>query len=603
MRRDLRQFSKRVYDVVIIGGGIYGVFTAWDAALRGLSVALVEQGDFGHATSSNTLRIIHGGLRYLQHGDIRRMRQSIRERRIFMQIAPHLIHPLPFLIPTYGHLKRGRGALSLALLIGDLIAFDHNDLDDPQKHLPRGQIISREGCLRLFPGVEANGLTGGAICYDGQMSNSERLILSVARSAATAEAVLANYVQATGLLRVRGRVAGLTARDVLTGDALDIRTRIVVNASGPWLDRVLGLLNGHQARPKLMLSKAFNLLVDCQRTPPWAVGIYGKGSFNDRNAILSKGGRLFFITPWHNRSLIGTAHLPCAADPDSVRVTEREIQDFLDEINVAYPVADLKRQDVCFVYSGLLPMAGDADQAGDVQLLKHYRILDHGRDEGLEGLISVAGVKFTEARYVAEKAVDLVFRKLGRRPPKARTAVTPVYGGQIPRFNDFLAHEVVRRPSGLSEGAIRHLISQYGSAYPEVLQYLEADPASSATLPATSCLEQGPSPWSRLGEERPLMPSLSWREEWGNEASWPTEATLTYSGPLAKAEVLYGIREEMAQKLADVVFRRTALGMIGNPGDAWVQTCATVMAQECGWDKARTQREIEDVNVTLSTRM
>jgi glycerol-3-phosphate dehydrogenase len=553
MHRNLAQLARNVYDVLVIGGGIYGVCVAWDATLRGLSVALLEKGDFGHATSSNTLRIIHGGFRYLQHGDIRRMRQSIYERKVFMRIAPHLVHPLPFLIPTYGHGMRGKEVLTLALRINDLIGFDRNRLQDPQKYLPRGRIISREECLRLVPGLEKRGLTGGAICYDGQIANSERLILAIARSAARRGADLANYVEVTGLLAAGHRVAGVTARDVLTGDALDVQARLVVNTSGPWFDRVLGLLNGGHPKRTLRLSKAFNILVKRQLIPRYAVGVYGQGCFNDRDAILNKGSRLFFITPWHGRSLIGTAHLPYDADPDNLSVSEAEIQAFLDEINAAYPVADLKRQDVCFAYGGLLPAVSYG--AGDVQLTKRHRIHDHRMEAGLEGLISVTGVKFTEARHVAEKVVDLVFKKLGKTPPQSPTAITPVYGGQVEGFAAFVSQETQSRPRGLSADVTRDLICRYGVEYPRVLQYLA--PSSPDNAPIASLLA---------------------------------------------AEVLHGVHEEMAQKVTDVVFRRTALGMAGSPGDACLKSCAALMAQAHGWNAERMQKEVEEARVVFASR-
>ncbi len=211
MQRDLTELARKEFDLLVIGGGIYGAFVAWDAALRGLSVAMIEKGDFGHATSSNTLRVIHGGLRYLQYGNIPRMRRSIAERTAFMRIAPHLVHPLPFLIPTYGHWRESKALLSLALSLNELIGFDRNRLADPQKHLPRGRVISRDECRRLIPGVSDRGLTGGLMYYDCQMYDSERLILAVARSAAQAGAALANYVEATKFLRNGARVDGITA--------------------------------------------------------------------------------------------------------------------------------------------------------------------------------------------------------------------------------------------------------------------------------------------------------------------------------------------------------------------------------------------------------
>ena len=173
MIRNLSQLQGRKFDVLVVGGGIYGVCTAWDAALRGLSVALVEKGDFGSATSSNSLKIIHGGLRYLQHADLKRVRESTAERRTLMRIAPHLVHPMPCLMPTYGHALKGKEAMAVALFLNDLVCFDRNGLSDPQKHIPRGRVISKKECMSLIPGVNERELSGGALWYDCQLYNSE----------------------------------------------------------------------------------------------------------------------------------------------------------------------------------------------------------------------------------------------------------------------------------------------------------------------------------------------------------------------------------------------------------------------------------------------
>jgi glycerol-3-phosphate dehydrogenase len=539
MIRNVTNLSRHAYDLLVIGGGIYGVCVAWDAALRGLSVALVEKGDFGHATSSNSLRVIHGGLRYLQQGDIRRLRRSIEERAAFMRIAPHLVHPLPILIPTYGHSLRGKEILSLAIFINKIVGLDRNYLPGAHNQLLEGRVVSKQECLRLFPGVCENGLTGGAIVYDCQMSNSERLVLSFARTAHKAGAELANYVECADLLTNDGRVLGIKARDVLTGDELTVSARVVVNASGPWIDRVLATLNGGRLRPPVPFSKAFNLLIDRQLVPEYAVGVYSQNTFKDRDAILNKGSRLFFIMPWHNRSLIGTAHLPFNGEPDNCEVTEAEIQSFIGEINDAFPTAALKLSDVQRAYSGLLPVV----ERGGVQLVRHHQLYDHEED-GVHGLISVSGVKFTEARYVAEKAIDAVFKKLGKKPPKSTTAVTSLHDGQIERFNDFLTEETQRRSGELSERTVRLLTSHYGSAYSDVLKY-------------------GPT---------------------ATDASW-----------LIRAEVLHAIREEMAQKLTDLVFRRTTLAIPGNLTKPALKKCVAVMANELGWNEERVQRELAEV--------
>jgi glycerol-3-phosphate dehydrogenase len=600
MKRDLGRLESREYDLLVIGGGVYGLCAAWDAALRGLAVALVDKGDFGHATSSNTLRVIHGGLRYLQHGDIRRVRQSIRERTAFMRLAPHLVHPLPFCIPAYGHLLRGREVLSLALRLNDVIGFDRNRLDDPGKHLPAGRVISREECIRLFPGIERKDLTGGALVYDCQTHSSERLMLCLAQSASRAGADLANYVEVTGSLSRQDRVAGVKARDILSGAELDIRARVVANTSGPWQDQVLDLLRGRRPRPRLPLSKAFNILVDRQIVSGYAVGAYSKRPFTDREAMLSKGSRLFFITPWQNLSLIGTVHLPYEGDPDGVRVTEDETQAFLRDINTAYPGAGLTRRDVLFLYGGLLP-GMPMQNGGGVQLLKSHRIYDHQEEEGREGLVSVIGVKFTEARYVAEKVVDLVSRKLGKEPERSATPHTPLYGGQVERFDRFLEQEVQRRPPALRAETIRYLVHRYGSAYTDVLKYLDTkssgDQADSGTLGGSS----SPPPGSARPDPCPPAPGkgdgLPEAGVGGGDEWFISDASLI------QAEVLHGLHEEMAQKLVDVVFRRTPLGIRARPDSELLTRCAAVMARELGWSQARTSAELAEARAVFPPRI
>ena len=215
---------------MVVGAGVYGAATAWDASLRGLSVALIDKADFGSGTSFNNLKTIHGGIRYLQHADFKRMRESVRERRNLMRIAPHLVHPLPFLVPTYrGGFMKSRAVMRMALVVNDLVSWDRNRLDDRQKHLPAGRALGRDECLQLAPGLESENLTGGVLWHDAQMHNSDRLTLSFVLSAAEEGAVVANFVEATNLIRARGRVVGVQARDALEdADGLEIRGKLVV---------------------------------------------------------------------------------------------------------------------------------------------------------------------------------------------------------------------------------------------------------------------------------------------------------------------------------------------------------------------------------------
>lgn len=557
MQRNLTTLSDEEFDVVIVGGGIYGVFAAWDAALRGLSVALVEKGDLGHATSWNTLRIIHGGLRYLQHADLRRMRQSIRERQVFLRIAPYLVRPIPFFIPTYGHALRGKAVLAVALSVNDVVSFDRNRLNDPPRRLPRSRVISRRECLRTFPRIESGGLTGAAIYYDCQMSSSERFVLSVARAASRAGAQLANYAEVVGFLGDGHRVSGVRVHDGISGTEFDVRGRTVLNTAGPWADTVLDLLPGDRKGPRVRLSKAFNLYVDRDLTGGYALGVYSKSRFKDRDALLDKGSRLFFLTPCGRGSMIGTVHQPHDDSPDACGVTEVEINTFLDDVNRAFPAADLKREDVRLAFSGLLPMKPNRSPSAEVQLVKHSQVRDHSVEDGVEGLVSVVGVKFTESRRVAERAIDLVTRKLGVSPSRSRTATLAVHGGEIERVDDFLADQIRRQSPRLDEGSVRHLVSRYGSAYDEVLESLDNGPPA----------------------QRPLEEAV-----------------------LFEAEVRHAIRHEMAQKLEDVVFRRTALAAVGHPGDDRIASCARVMARELDWQESRTRREVEETQAAFGCR-
>jgi glycerol-3-phosphate dehydrogenase len=550
MRRDPAQLADREFDVVVVGGGVYGLCAAWDAALRGLSVALIERADFGGATSGNSLRIIHGGLRYLQHADLRRMRESICDRRLFLRIAPHLVHPLPFFIPTYGRGLRGRGAFAAALALADLVGRDRNRGVDADRRLPAGRVVSRADCLRRFPALEAADLTGAAIYYDCQMSSSERLIVSIARAAADAGAALANYVEAVGFLARDGRVSGVRARDVLADAAFEIRARVVLNAAGPWVDRVLDLLGPAPRRPRVALSRAFNVEVDRPLSQGFALGVYGRRSFDDRDALLNKGSRLLFLTPSATGSMIGTVHLPHAGSPDASEVAEAELLAFLREVNEAYPAAAVRREDVRRCHSGLLPMKPRSSASADVQLEKRYALRDHAR-EGVEGLISLVGVKFTEAPRVAARAVGLALGRLGRRRGRTGLGRTAVHGGRIARFEEFVSAETRARAAQVEARLMRDLISCYGAAYAEVLECLPRGAAADA-------------------------------------------------GTIAAAQVRHAVRREMAQRLEDVVLRRGLLGTPPGGGRRRWAACAALMAEELGWTPARTERELERVDVALA---
>jgi glycerol-3-phosphate dehydrogenase len=555
MKRDLKKCAKSLYDLVIVGGGIYGACIAWDAALRGLAVCLVEKSDFGSATSANSLKIIHGGLRYIQHGNLNGMRELIRERRTWMRIAPHLIHPLPVLIPTYGRWSWTKEMLSAALVVNDLISLDRNRTQNPEKYIPRGKTISRSECLEFLPEIPRADLTGGAIFYDAQVYNTERLLLSFLRSADKAGADLANYVEVIGLLRQGNRVIGVEAQDVSTADRFHIRAKAVVNASGPWLSDVAGLLDPGLSFGMNHYVKAINLV-----TRPlfsnFAVGISGANGYRDPDTLIPKRNSLLFVAPWRNRSLVGTHYAPYDGAPEAFKVTRDDVQAFLDEVNLSYPPAKLKVEDVTLVHGGLLPSTRTCTNTGMTELSKKNKIVDH-RNQGIDGILSVIGVKYTTARLVAEKVVDKLFERKEQKPPKSLTSLTPIHGGELDQFENFVRAEIGKQPRGLTETTVRRLVQNYGSAYPEVLQYFD---------PSGGC------------------------------------QTLTEDLALLRAEVLHGAREEMAHKLSDVILRRTELGTAGRPGNETLRACADIMSAELGWSPSKTRQELQEVNDIFNVR-
>jgi glycerol-3-phosphate dehydrogenase len=260
------------------------------------------------------------------------------------------------------------------------------------------------------------------------------------------------------------------------------------------------------------------------------------------------------VTPWRNRSLVGTFQVPYEGPAEAAAVTEAEIGDAIREINEAFPAPRLKREDVVSVFQGLVP--GEEDGRGsDLQLKKHSEIRDHAAADGIEGIVSIVGVKYTTARRVAEQAVNLIFNKLEKRSPRCRTAENTVHGASAD-VEALLSHALTTRPARVDAESLRHLVETHGSAYGEILRHGDADPQWLGRVAADS--------------------------------------------PVIKAEVLHGVRSEMAQTLGDIVFRRTDLGTAGHPGDAGLYGCAKIMAAELGWSRQRIMQELDEVQRSFS---
>ena len=551
MNRDLTKLTNQEYDLLVVGGGIAGAFAAWDAALRGLSVALIEKDDFGGATSAASGKLIHGGVRFLQYGAFSRVIESLHERMVFRRIAPHMTRAVPFIIPTYGHLMKGREILKIGMVVYELLSRNKRNSSDPQAILPVHRMLSRRQVIEREAGLAFSGLNGGILYYECQMHNPERLTLSVVFAAREAGAHVINYAEATDFIEMSNRVYGIKACDRITGNAFEVKAKIVLNAAGPWVRPLLDKLCKKSPLRTLRYSKGIHI-VTRPVTRNHAVAL----TTRHRNAesLLQRGGRHYFIIPWRGRSLIGTTNEPFDGNPDGKMVSDTDIVGLIQEVNAAYPAGRLTREDVLMQYGGLY-IDDEINAMKGYQGSRNDRVIDHARSDKINGLVTCLCVKYTTARKLAQRTIDVVFEKLGHAPPNCRTDQYHVFGGRIEQFSRFL-EEAVLRADLLDEDVIRHLVSNYGDRYQDLLRYFDENP--------------------------------EWRDRVHLEL------------PIIKAQLIHAVREEMAQKLSDVVFRRTGIGTVGNPGDDCLKTCAEIVARELNWTADQTRCELSEVYKVLS---
>ncbi|HEX3672905.1 MAG TPA: glycerol-3-phosphate dehydrogenase/oxidase [Rhizomicrobium sp.] len=535
MRRDLLRLANETFDLLIIGGGVTGACVARDAALRGLSVALIEKGDFANATSAHNSKLIHGGLRYLRNFELGLVRESLRERRIWQRIAPHLVQPLPFLVPLYDAGFKERAMLSAGLNLYDLLSFDRARLDDPDERLPGHHWLDKRRALAEEPMLDAPGFEGSFRYYDAQMYSPERLALENILDASLNSAAVANYVAAERLSIRNGRIEGAQVREAFGGGDFEIRAKLTLLAAGPWADLFLNQALGKPTAHKLLRSKGIHLVV-----PP----------MTKTDALtVAAGAAHFFVLPWRGYSLLGTTDTQFLGAPDDVGVTESDVDGFLGFINGHLPSAHLKRGDVRHFYAGLRPLVDDG--SGDTyDASRRAELIDHGKDDGADGLFSAIGGKWTTSRDLAETVTDTIAKKLGQRVRGCTTGTTRLPGGSIPRRREFFAALAKAYPN-IATG---HLGRLYGTRLSEVI--------------------------AEAGNRTELLSAIA-----------PT-------GDIG-AQVLFAMREEMAMSLSDVVMRRTGIGQLGDPGDAALQSTAALMAQELGWDDARRAREIAAVQTNF----
>lgn len=524
------------YDVIVIGGGITGVCVAYEAATRGLKVALFEKSDFGQATSAATSKLIHGGLRYLKNFEYGLVRESLTERKVWENIAPNFVYPISFMVPTYSNLRNNKIILFLGMVMYDLLSFDKAFTWDKSKKLPLHKTIGATQTLKLETCVPTKNLTGSSIYYDCQNINPERLTLGVLHSALALGANAANYTKVKSFIMEGESVKGVNVIDLLNQKEHSFTSDITINCTGPWTDIVLNsanseINNGHH---HICRSEGIHIITK-------------KLCFKHAITIMTKDGRHVMIMPWRNHTLIGTTDKVYKGNPDDYRVTRESIEGLIHEINENYGYDKLKYSDVLFAYGGLRPLVDDQTKE-TYETSRKYEIFDNAK-EGLDGLITVEGGKYTTSRKLASQTLKLVSKKLKKNLGLSITDKRYLVDSDIKNMESFIRQLVLRYPQ-FSEATVNYIGRNYGLQCHTIFRLALFDKSLAKVL----------------NEDGELL-----------------------------AEVIYALKKEMAFTLTDIFFRRTGIGTLGYPGDETFSLVVKTVKDYFKWDEKRTNDEIETV--------
>lgn len=460
-----QDIESTTFDLAVIGAGINGAGIARDAAMRGLNVLVLEKGDISGGTTGWSTRLIHGGLRYLEYGETGLVRESLRERERLLAIAPHLVKPLPMLIPVYERSERGPLTIRAGMLAYDLLSFD--------KSLSHHKMLSRAETLTRAPGLGTQGLRGAALYYDAQVEYPERLTLENILEARSSGASVLTYARVDKLKTERARVRVLEFTDLLTEQQHRARAEVFVNVAGPWVDLVLAE-TGITSPPRLIGGTKGSHIVTSRFNGAPRDALYVEAE-ND--------GRPFFIIPWNDLYLIGTTDIRFEGDPDSVEASEPEIDYLLHETNRVIPQANLTRSSVLYTYSGIRPLPFQEGESQNAKITRRHFIHDHAPQ--LENFLSIVGGKITTYRNLSEQTVNLVFKKLRRAAPPSRTAQRPLPGASQEEFKAFAAR-FRKESSLLPERTQSHLLRVYGTRAAKVLEIAAEHPELLAPLDAST---------------------------------------------------------------------------------------------------------------------
>lgn len=516
------------FDVLVVGGGITGAGVARDAALRGLRTALVEQSDFASGTSSRSSRLVHGGVRYLEHGQLGLVFESSAERRTLQRIAPHLVRPLAFTWPVYAGARVARWKLAAGLTLYDVLALFRN--------VGRHERLTAGGVLAREPQLRRDALVGGARYWDAATDDA-RLTLATIRSAIDAGAVVLNHARVVSLVMEGQRVRGARVADAAGSASAEVSARVVVNAAGPWSDTVERLAHG-TARPAVRGSKGVHVNVPHARI----------GNVGAVTLLAPSDGRVMFVLPAGDFTIIGTTDTYETAAPDQVRASEADVSYLLDAANHFFPAARLVRSDVVSAWAGLRPLKAEGD-AGDPSAASR----EHAITEQVPGLVTVTGGKLTTYRAMARQVVDAAERSMGRPRGRARTSRLALAGGAI----SDVAGEIAAATELTGDAAIAtRLVHAHGDA---------------------------------------------WRDVWALAAGAPTlRERVEADRPYLLAELAYAVRRELALTLGDLLIRRVPLAFeTRDHGRGAARRVAAPVASWRGWSAVEMRAAIAEYDAEV----
>jgi glycerol-3-phosphate dehydrogenase len=531
LKRYIEEHAKNEFDLIIVGGGITGAAVAYIAAARGLSVALFEKNDYGGATSAATSKLIHGGLRYLANMEIRLVRESLRERRILGNIAPNFVYPLPFIFPNYKKWKGNIWKMLMGMYLYDLLSYDKKDTWDKSKQLANHKLISHRKTIRVEPNLKRESLRNSFYFFDYQSIFPERLTLAFIKSAAEYGAKVSNYAPVEAFkYDSKNRITGVEVRDLFSGETKYVYADLMINCGGTWADKILNMAAGRDFPAyKVKRSEGIHIITE-------------KIAGNHVVSLQKEDGGHMMIMPWRDHSLIGTTDKEYNGDPDNYSVSKESLDDVIKVVNENFGKT-ISMSDIKHAYGGLRPLVDDQTK-GSYQTSRKYEVYDNAVD-GIEGMITIEGGKFTTSRSLASEVLNMISRKLNKTLSDHVSDNLYLSGCEIRDMKQFMIKQHLNY-TDFSRQTIEYVSRNYGTDSEVVFQIARDNPKYAKVI--------------------------------------------SHDGEIL-AEIVYAIKFESAKTLRDIMLRRTGTGTLGNPGKDIIDKIVAIAAEMLNWDNKRIGEE------------